>query len=84
MPTKKKRTTVARKAAALSAEDRAKREMVDLLKKDLALQTEQLIKDKEREIEKVSTEITTMYKVRFIEIFCLFFACSFDAFLNWV
>ena len=59
----KKRTTVAKKAAALSPEDLAKREMVDLLIKDLEVQTEQLIKDKQREIDAVATSITTMYKV---------------------
>ena len=58
----KKRNTVARKQA-LSEEDQARREKVDLLLKDLEVQTEQLVKEKEREIEAMCTSITTMYKV---------------------
>ena len=45
------------------SEDQALRDKVDLLLKDLEVQTEQLIKDKERKIDAVSTSITTMYKV---------------------
>jgi len=60
--------TVAKKKAALSVEDLAKREMVDLLIKDLEVQTERLIKDKQREIDAVATSITTMYKVALMQI----------------
>ena len=57
-----KRTTAAKKAAELSTEDQAKR---DLLVKDLEVQTEKLISDKhkQREIEGVASSITTMFKV---------------------
>ena len=58
-----KRTTAAKKAAELSTEDQAKRDKVNLLVKDLEVQTEKLIRDKQREIEAVATSITTMYKV---------------------
>ena len=61
MPAKK--TSVAMKTAELSAEDQAKKDKVDLLVRDLEIQTEKLIKDKEREVEAAATSITTMYKV---------------------
>ena len=57
-----KKRSVAKKQA-FTDEDLAKREKVDLLVKDLEVQTEKLIKDKEREIEGVITSINTMYKV---------------------
>ena len=58
----KKRNTVAKKQA-LSEEDQAVRDKVDLLLKDLEVQTDQMVKDKEREVEAVCKSITTMYKV---------------------
>jgi len=52
----------------LSDEDIAKREKVDLLVKDLEVQTEKLIKDKQRECEAVATSISTMYKLALMNI----------------
>ena len=45
------------------AEDQSRREKVDLLIKDMEVQGEQLIQEKKREIEALSSSITTMYKV---------------------
>lgn len=66
MPAKK--TSVAMKTAELSAEDQARKDKVDLLVRDLEIQTEKLIKDKEREVEAAATSITTMYKVALMSI----------------
>ena len=64
-----RRTTGARAKDSLSVEEQAKRDKVDLLLKDLEVQAEQLIMEKKREIEAVSTSITTMYKVSYRRLF---------------
>lgn len=64
-----RRTTGARAKDSLSVEEQAKRDKVDLLLKDLEVQAEQLIMEKKREIEAVSTSITTMYKVSYRMLF---------------
>ena len=51
------------------AEDQSRREKVDLLIKDMEVQGEQLIQEKKREIEALSSSITTMYKVS-SRVFC--------------
>jgi len=72
----------AAKKKALSDKDLAKREQVDLLVKDLEVQTEKLIKDKEREIEGVITSINTMYKLALMNIPDNIKNASWDSFMS--